>query len=332
MISQQTIQRIRQLPIEGVAERLGLRVIQHKALCPFHEDSHPSLSFHVGKNTFRCFVCDAHGGPIDLAMKLLPSATSPSSASGTFVEACEWLADEHHIILSNYAPPPKQENKRVAFDPQKYIRFFEHPSLNEAARVFLFEERKLDPSVVRWCRLNSFTDKQGIPWLQIPYFNMDGQLIGVQSRNLSYQSSAINNQSSAVPRFKFPYGHNCHIYNLPVLKLLKPGEDLYITEGASDCWAILSSGHKAIAIPSATLLKPADLEPLKQWNAKSEIYTDGAIPSGGAPFLHMFPDKDAPGERLFLKLKELFPNLIRHELPEGCKDFGAYWQEINRNR
>ena len=51
------LQKLRDLPIEGVAERLGLRVTRHKALCPFHDDHHASLSFKVSKNTFRCFVC-----------------------------------------------------------------------------------------------------------------------------------------------------------------------------------------------------------------------------------------------------------------------------------
>ena len=39
------IQKLRQLPIEGVAERLGLRVERHKALA--------SMSFSVRRNTFR---------------------------------------------------------------------------------------------------------------------------------------------------------------------------------------------------------------------------------------------------------------------------------------
>ena len=67
----QQLQQLRDLPIEGVAERLGLQVSRHKALCPFHNDHHPSLSFNVRRNTYRCFVCDAHGGTIDLVMRYL---------------------------------------------------------------------------------------------------------------------------------------------------------------------------------------------------------------------------------------------------------------------
>ena len=51
------LQKLRDLPIEGVAERLGLHVVRHKALCPFHDDHHASLSFRVSKNTFRCSDC-----------------------------------------------------------------------------------------------------------------------------------------------------------------------------------------------------------------------------------------------------------------------------------
>ena len=37
------LQKLRDLPIEGVAERLGLHVVRHKCLCPFHDDHHASL-------------------------------------------------------------------------------------------------------------------------------------------------------------------------------------------------------------------------------------------------------------------------------------------------
>ena len=40
----------------------------------------------------------------------------------------------------------------------------------------------------------------------------------------------------------------------------------------------------------------------------------------------MYPDCDAPGERLFLQLREVLPNLVRHQLPPGCKDFGDYYK------
>ncbi len=40
------LQQLRDLPIEQVAERLGMELVRHKSLCPFHADHHPSLSFN----------------------------------------------------------------------------------------------------------------------------------------------------------------------------------------------------------------------------------------------------------------------------------------------
>jgi hypothetical protein len=327
------IQKLRDLPIEGVAERLGLKIRQHKCLCPFHDDHHASLSFHVRRNTYRCFVCGASGGTIDLAMNLLKS-----SGRGSFREACRWLADENNVILTEYTSSSLTSNPSSlnsnpsslnSFDASRYERFFEHPWLSDAARRFLFDERMLDERVVRWCRLTSWQDRKGVNWLQIPYYDCEGKLIGIQNRNLG---------GSGV-RFRFPQGSRCSIYNLPVLKLLREGESLYITEGCSDCWAMLSSGRKAIAIPSATLLKPADVTAITQH-----------LPPGTQ--LHMYPDCDEPGERLFLQLKELLESsscasgslpreggergirddgergrfsLHHHHLPLGCKDFAEYY-------
>ena len=225
---------------------------------------------------------------------------------------------------------------QTSFDASRYARYFDHPFLNEPARKFLFDERRLDPRVVRWCRLTSWTDKQGTPWLQIPYYDRSGRLTGVQNRNLGLTpipspkgdgSLTLQGEvGGGAPRFRFPSGSKCGIYNLPVLNLLKPGEPLFITEGSSDCWAMLSAGHKAIAIPSATLLTRQDIELLKHLGDSPSVIRSAAH-SGDSPryTFHMFPDRDAPGERLFLQLQKVLPTLQHHQLPPDCKDFSDYY-------
>lgn len=305
-MDKQELQRLRDLPIEGVAERLGLSVnSRHKCLCPFHDDHHASMSFHRGRNTFRCFVCGAHGGTIDLVMQYQRM---------DFKEACRWLnpltpslsipEGKGSKYQANNTPPLRggREGLGGREGVDFYARFFEHPWLSDEARRFLFAERRLDERVVRWCRLTSWRDKHGINWLQIPYYDREWKLIGTQNRNL--------NPSPNSPRFRFPQGSHCGIYNLPVLNLLHDGDELWITEGCSDCWAMLSSGRKAIAIPSATLLMPKDKQLL------STLYSQLSTQ------FHMYPDRDAPGERLFLQLKDILPTLQHHQLPLGCKDFG----------
>lgn len=340
MLDKSTTQRLRSLPVEAVAERLGLRVVRHKSLCPFHDDHHASLSYSPSRNTFRCFVCDARGGTIDLVMRHL---------NMSFPDACRWLANGTNIILDTYRPrTPTVDRPARPFDATRYARLFEHPWLSDEARTFLFTERRLNPRVVSWCRLTSWTDRQGTHWLQTPYFDASGQLIGLQNRNLDYgkqkgdegeedkrsvdkgkQEQAVEgkqgqgvkgeskkgqgSESREAPRFRFPYGSRCTVYNLPVTAMLRPGEPLFITEGCSDCWAMLSAGHKAIAIPSATLLSQADKALLRDLAQRL-----------GTSF-HMFPDRDAPGERLFMQLREVLPGLQHHQLPVDCKDFAEYY-------
>lgn len=328
MLDKSTTQRLRSLPVEAVAERLGLRVVRHKSLCPFHDDHHASLSYSPSRNTFRCFVCDARGGTIDLVMRHL---------NMSFPDACRWLANGTNIILDTYRPrTPTADRPARPFDAARYARLFEHPWLSDEARTFLFTERRLNPRVVSWCRLTSWTDRQGTHWLQTPYFDASGQLIGLQNRNLDYgkqkgdegeeDKRSVDKGKQAgegkqgqvsecreAPRFRFPYGSRCTVYNLPVTAMLRPGEPLFITEGCSDCWAMLSAGHKAIAIPSATLLSQADKALLRDLAQRL-----------GTSF-HMFPDRDAPGERLFMQLREVLPGLQHHQLPVGCKDFAEYY-------
>ncbi|MGM9838185.1 MAG: CHC2 zinc finger domain-containing protein [Paludibacteraceae bacterium] len=305
MIERYVIERVESLPIESVAARLGLRVERHKALCPWHEDRHPSLTFNTYRNRYRCYVCEAHGGVIDMVQGIRGCG---------FREAVEWLTGGQTLCTSALVQRSIVKPRRDYPPDIEWLGSIVRTKvLNEEARRFLYDERKIDPRVVAWCGLTSISTptpcwRYGRPFydapsLLIPYYNAEGHLQSVQSRYLKPAAGDI-------PRFRFPRGSNCHVYGLQILPMLRPDEELWITEGASDCWAMLSSGRKAIAIPSATLLKDKDIEPLRGLN------------------LHMYPDRDAPGERLFLDLRERLPQIVRHELPNGCKDFGDYYQII----
>jgi len=67
------IEKAKEVSIVEVAEffvevrRQGSKA---RCLCPFHDDSSPSLVLYVDNNTFHCFACGANGDTIDLVMKL----------------------------------------------------------------------------------------------------------------------------------------------------------------------------------------------------------------------------------------------------------------------
>ena len=308
----QSVKDITAMPIEEVAAKMGIEVGRHWALCPFHQDRHPSLHFDIKRNKYKCFSCGASGNVIDLVMRYMNIG---------FKEAMEWMGvppppgggiscppDTPAALLN---PPP---GGRGAVDIEYLSTLIARPVINSEAAHFLYDERKIDQRVVRWCGISSISEPMpcwrfgktfyDAPSLLIPYRDVDGKLLSVQGRYMGNEDK---------PRFRFPRGSHVGMYNKPVIRRLKPGDELWISEGPSDCWALLSAGHKAVAIPSATSLTKADISLLRE-----------GLPEGVS--LHMYPDNDEPGMKLFEDLKRWFPQLRGHVLPEGCKDFGEFYK------
>lgn len=188
-------------------------------------------------------------------------------------------------------------------------KMLEGMRLTERAKEFLFEQRKLLPQYLLWSRVVATdVDMSGYrfggkffdgPSLLIPYFDVSGRLLTVQSRYLGTDKDK--------PRFKFAPGSKPLVYGLQILPQVKEGEVLVVTEGCTDCWAAMSMGYKAIAIPSATLC-----------NAECQQLLAGKN-------LHMWPDQDEPGHKLYMQLHEMLPQLEYHQLPSDCKDLSEYY-------
>lgn len=339
LIPQDVIDRLQELNIEKVATKLGMDVKKHKALCFMHNDHTPSLKFSTEKNMFFCFVCDKGGGPIQLVMDY---------KGLEFQDACLWLAREYNIIIpeaKGYVKPVKKAVKKVylsrndesiySIDEEILLWLIEKAGLSELAQKFLFEERHFKKDVIQNLNIKSVTDskkakdsllstfgeercvKSGIvrrgeyetyfyfytPCLLFPYYEQDGRLAGIQSRYLGERKDA--------PRFLFLAAQKTRVFNLPILNTLKRGDKLYISEGITDCLALLSSGLNAVAIPSATIQPLEDLVMLKNYD------------------LRMYPDQDEAGQRAFMELRRFFVNnysTVKAEmLPEGVKDYCDYY-------
>lgn len=43
--------------------------INYKGICPFHNDSHPSMMVNKARQTYHCFVCGEHGDVLDFLQK-----------------------------------------------------------------------------------------------------------------------------------------------------------------------------------------------------------------------------------------------------------------------
>lgn len=344
-IPEDVVRKLNELPIEVVASVLGITVARHKARCFMHDDYRPSLSFNVKKNMFFCFVCNKGGGPIQLVQEY---------EGWSFQEACVWLANRFNIWWSENEEQKEPVRRRVRrvylpnnddvtfeFDEELYNWLIENAKLSEPAQRFLFEERCFKVEAVERLNIKSVSyperaiemliaqfgeekclesglvskGKYGLyfyfytPCLLFPYYEGDGKLAGVQSRYLGKKENA--------PRFQFLSSQKTRLYNLPILNTLKRGDKLYISEGITDCLALLSSGEDAVAIPSATILPLEDLVTLRSYD------------------LHMYPDQDEAGQRAFMELRSFFVNhcamLKEDKLPEGVKDFCDYYKQNLQN-
>lgn len=338
-ISEKTLLSLQQLSCEDVAVRLGMEVNRHRALCFKHDDHHPSLAFFGSeRNSWFCFVCNKGGNAIDLVME---------KTGWNFTDSCVWLCNQFGILQDEPLPTVNKLNLRMAcrqhkVDEQKTFAndiaqyLVDNCGLTENAKRFLFDERKLSPEVIKELHIVSIDRSWDIiqkmkgiyseevlcqsglvsvvygkmylrfmtPCLFFPYYDMDNNIVGLQSRYLGNNVEA--------PRFQFVSSVKTRLYNLPILNRLKSGDELYISEGITDCLALLSSGKNAVAIPSATILPELDLLQLRKFK------------------LRMYPDQDQAGEQAFVRLQRFFVNqlcfLKAIWLPKGTKDFSEFYR------
>ena len=66
------VEAIKQTPISDIVGRyvsLQKRGANSMGVCPFHNDSRPSMSVSDSKNIFKCFACGAAGDAITFVQK-----------------------------------------------------------------------------------------------------------------------------------------------------------------------------------------------------------------------------------------------------------------------
>lgn len=113
-IDEQTEQRVKNAAnvVDVISDfyELHKRGLYYECLCPFHEDRHlGSFKISEKRNTYTCFSCGAHGGPIDFLMQ---------HERLTYPDALRWLGRKYGIDVQGserftprparpHAPAPK---------------------------------------------------------------------------------------------------------------------------------------------------------------------------------------------------------------------------------
>jgi DNA primase catalytic core len=130
------------LPLEDVVQRLGIATERRgaitQALCPFHQDTRPSLSLYPADGTttshYHCFACGAHGNAIDLVKQVLGLE---------FLPAVQWLAQQFGIKAPN-----RQSKQRAA------LAAASETALKFALRIYDEQHDNLRFTV--WCAERDF--------------------------------------------------------------------------------------------------------------------------------------------------------------------------------
>lgn len=91
------------------AERYGVEVNHYgMALCPFHNDRHPSL--YVADDHYHCFACGEHGDVIDFVSKLFRLS---------LYDAAQQLAADFHLTPDKPPSAAALHAKRVQTEAQQ---------------------------------------------------------------------------------------------------------------------------------------------------------------------------------------------------------------------
>ena len=121
------------------------------ALCPWHEDSRPSLQVNPERQSFKCWVCDIGGDVFSFLMKM---------ENLDFREALEQLADRAGVSLAQNAMAPRAEpgspgDKKTLLAAMAWAEEVYHRCLlaspgAQPAREYLAERGVSDESVARF--------------------------------------------------------------------------------------------------------------------------------------------------------------------------------------
>lgn len=98
--------------IQTILEYYGLKIVKDKCNCPFHNDSHPSMSIHRNKGIAKCFSCGAGGNAISFIQKYENEVNHNNiSVTDAMKKAIE--IQGLNIIIPSNNTPLTEEQKEV---------------------------------------------------------------------------------------------------------------------------------------------------------------------------------------------------------------------------
>lgn len=293
------------------AER-HLTIKQHKAVCLFHQDTHPSM--HIYADSYHCFVCGANGDIFDLYMRV-----NNCDKQTALIE----LANYTRIELTPLSGDAKaKQDKRERFyalmeDTAKLYQEWLFSEVGERALAYLTQQRGLTHETIRssclgytgngarnaLCSGNlihmGYTDQEqidaGLAYradngrmtdrfrnrIIIPIRDEKGRVIGFSGRALAKDQQPRYLYNTGFEKSKF-------VHRMPLNDARRGLESIVIVEGSLDPISALNRGIYNIASQMGSDLSDEQLTLLCK----------------GASKLVFCLDNDAAGEKALRALVE----------------------------
>ena len=283
----------------------------YKAVCPFHDDTNPSLTISPEKQFFKCFVCGTGGNAITFVQK---------HEHISFGEAVKKVADicgYHPEGLEKYSKPVKvderkQELLKCLYDLNLYYQFALNTPEGKEGLDYL-ESRNLDNSYRSKYKLG-YAPKDGKATIEFllkkghsiktiedtgiarmvsvgnyrdmnegrvtfPICDIDGNVIGFSARRLVSDDTAkyINTPDT------YLFHKTNNLYNIHIAKdAARIKGYIYVCEGFMDVYALSKIGIDAAVATMGTALTSEHVQILRSLNVEIRLCLDGDLPGQSA--------------------------------------------------
>ncbi len=272
--------------------RLQKAGINHKGLCPFHNEKTPSFMVSPSRQNWHCFGC-AEGGDIFTFVQKIEGVEFP--------EALKILAEKAGIVLKYSDPKSRTEKDRIYEICEKATQFFT-ASLNSAGVILDYlRERGVREETVNdwrlgyapdsWSSLLSFLSKSGYREtemekaglilrgdryhdrfrnrLMFPIFDSNGRVVAFSGRIMSDIIPSKTERADSGKYVNSPetilYNKSKILYGFDKAKMeIRKADKVILVEGQMDAILPWQDGIKNIVATSGTALTENHLSILKR--------------------------------------------------------------------
>lgn len=207
--------------VSEVVEMYHGPVFKDTAICPFHDDTNPSLTLPREKNIFKCFSCGAGGDAITFVSKLKHLSN---------LEAVRLINNDFKLGID--IPRSRDEHK---YEAEKLAVDVAHTNISKAARDYLYAKGLTDSTIETY------------------QIGSDGELIVYPIRNESGRVIGSNRCSFVDRNFYVPGPENTLFSptkNLGNIDKIRDciGQPIVITESYRDAILCFQNDIPAVAL------------------------------------------------------------------------------------